>query len=168
MLYSGGFFDPEAGRWALIATFRAPDAGPLLGSPHSFVEDWLSDAGGGARPRECDFGPPWMRDAAGWRQCQHGAGSSGDSRLPPGYLNRHIFPEEGALRLGVRIGGHGDHHSGTALYTGGLRGAAVAPAPLRCLPGGPLLPASAGPFAAVRLALGRYVVDARLYIYIYI
>lgn len=62
-VYSGWFWFSEAGRWDLIASFRAPKDGRFLRGLYSFNENFAGD--NGDRERLCEFGNAWVRGGDG-------------------------------------------------------------------------------------------------------
>jgi hypothetical protein len=62
-IYTGYFYFPEAKKWGLIASFRAPKAGQYLSGLYSFNEDFVG--GNGQVRRRAEFGPGWIMDASG-------------------------------------------------------------------------------------------------------
>jgi len=119
-LHSGFFSD--GGDWVHLATFRMKhqNDGHHLRRLGSFVEDWLSDGKNGGYRRECLFGPALVRlsGADGLVGCTSCRGISQDTRLPAGYLNRHVYRD--GQCIGVAIGGDGEHAHGTDLFCGPL------------------------------------------------
>lgn len=61
--YTGWFWSADAGRWQLIASFRAPKDGGLLHGLHSFNENFAGENGDALR--DCEFGNVWARTIAG-------------------------------------------------------------------------------------------------------
>lgn len=61
--YTAYFYDPEQGRWMLIAAFRRPKTDKYLTRIHSFLENFNPEYGD--RQREVLFGNQWIRDVKG-------------------------------------------------------------------------------------------------------
>ncbi|WP_417444362.1 DUF3472 domain-containing protein [Joostella sp.] len=65
--YTAYFFDPEAGEWNLIASFRRPHTSTYLKRQHSFLENFIT--GTGFKTRMGVYGNQWVRDTDGvWNE----------------------------------------------------------------------------------------------------
>lgn len=62
-VYSGWFWFPDAKRWGLIASFRAPKDGKRPHGLYSFSENFSGANGDVAR--ECEYGNVWVRTKGG-------------------------------------------------------------------------------------------------------
>lgn len=83
--YTAYFYDPEQGRWMLIAAFRRPKTNKYLTRIHSFLENF--NPGYGDRQREVLFGNQWVRDVKGdWIS-----------------LNRAVFTYDNTAAKGYRM-----------------------------------------------------------------
>ncbi|MEY2880957.1 MAG: hypothetical protein RLZZ15_3337, partial [Verrucomicrobiota bacterium] len=63
--YAGWIFDPRAGAWRHLVTFRTRNAGKLLRGLYSFVEDFRRDTRSVDDERRARFFGGWTRSAAG-------------------------------------------------------------------------------------------------------
>lgn len=60
-LYS--FYDPIAAKWLFIASFRRPSTSTYVARPHSFLENFIPDAG--QYERKARYSNQWLRDTQG-------------------------------------------------------------------------------------------------------
>lgn len=58
--YTAYFFDPEEGRWQLIASFRRPKTNTYLTGLYSFLENFHTNTG--AKTRSANYLNHWVRD----------------------------------------------------------------------------------------------------------
>jgi hypothetical protein len=63
--YSGWIYDPRAGAWRHLVTFRTRSAGKLLRGLYSFVEDFRRDTRSADEIRRAQFFNGWAKPAAG-------------------------------------------------------------------------------------------------------
>lgn len=69
--YSSYMYDPESGKWMLIATWRRPITNKYYSSPYSFLENFNPDQG--YLSRRVLFGNQWSLGADGiWREIVNG------------------------------------------------------------------------------------------------
>ncbi|MEZ4796769.1 MAG: DUF3472 domain-containing protein [Flavobacteriaceae bacterium] len=61
--YTSYFFDPEANKWDLIASFRRPQTNTFVSRPYSFLENFIPNTG--VVSRRGGFYNQWMRDSKG-------------------------------------------------------------------------------------------------------
>ncbi|MCM4153467.1 DUF5077 domain-containing protein [Arenibacter sp. N53] len=65
--YTAYFFDPETGKWNLIASFRRPHTSTYLTRPHSFLENFRTEVGHISRMGE--YTNQWIYDTKGnWHE----------------------------------------------------------------------------------------------------
>lgn len=65
--YTAYFYDPEVGRWDLIASFRRPKTNMYLTGLYSFLENFIPNAG--VVSRKGNFYNQWVCDASGnWHE----------------------------------------------------------------------------------------------------
>jgi hypothetical protein len=70
--YTAWLFDPGAGSWKRLATFRTRTGGKGLKGLYSFVEDFRRDGRSAGEVRRARFGPAWARTQAGqWTALRH-------------------------------------------------------------------------------------------------
>jgi len=66
-IYTAWFFNPEVGKWKLIASFRRPGTNKHLTGMHSFLENFADR--NGYMGRMAHYGNQWARDTAGnWHE----------------------------------------------------------------------------------------------------
>jgi hypothetical protein len=96
-IYSGYFFDPDAKKWKLISSWKAPKDGGYFRGLHSFSEDF-GDANGHLR-RKALYGNQWVRTADGqWHEITT-ATFSHDSTGKADRLDRFMGVEQGQFFL---------------------------------------------------------------------
>jgi len=61
--YTSYFYVPETGKWKLIASFRRPKTTTFLTSPHSFLENFITEMGDVSR--EVLYSNQWVLDKKG-------------------------------------------------------------------------------------------------------
>lgn len=61
--YSAYFYDPITEKWLFIASFRRPNTNTYVARPHSFLENFIPDAG--QFERKAFYGNQWLRDTDG-------------------------------------------------------------------------------------------------------
>ncbi|MEH6394535.1 DUF3472 domain-containing protein [Pseudoalteromonas sp.] len=61
--YSAYFYDPIAAKWLFIASFRRPTTSTYVARPHSFLENFIPDAG--QYERKALYSNQWLRDTQG-------------------------------------------------------------------------------------------------------
>ncbi|NMR24626.1 DUF3472 domain-containing protein [Pseudoalteromonas sp. NEC-BIFX-2020_015] len=61
--YSAYFYDPIAAKWLFIASFRRPSTNTYVTRPHSFLENFIPDAG--QFERKALYSNQWLRDTQG-------------------------------------------------------------------------------------------------------
>jgi len=61
--YTAWFFDPKVEQWSLIASFQRPETNTYLTHFHSFLENFIPDAG--ALPRKGLFSNQWLINTKG-------------------------------------------------------------------------------------------------------
>lgn len=61
--YSAYFYDPIAENWLFIASFRRPSTDTYVTRPHSFLENFIPDAG--QFERKAIYSNQWLRDTKG-------------------------------------------------------------------------------------------------------
>ncbi len=61
--YSAYFYDPIAAKWLFIASFRRPSTDTYVARPHSFLENFIPDAG--QFERKALYSNQWLRDTQG-------------------------------------------------------------------------------------------------------
>lgn len=64
--YSGWVFDPRAGAWRHLVTFRTRNDGKRLRGLYSFVEDFRRDTKSADEERRARFFNAWTKPAAAW------------------------------------------------------------------------------------------------------
>lgn len=65
--YAGWIFDPHAGAWRHLVTFRTHNAGKLLRGLYSFVEDFRRDIKSADEVRRAQFFNAAAKNATGWQ-----------------------------------------------------------------------------------------------------
>jgi Domain of unknown function (DUF3472)/Domain of unknown function (DUF5077) len=95
--YSGWWFDPDQGKWTLIASFRAPKDGKWLRGLYSFNEDF--NGANGHLQRKALFGPQWIRTTEGkWQEITEAAFSH-DGTGKENRFDRFMGIEQGRFFL---------------------------------------------------------------------
>ncbi|HKK68678.1 MAG TPA: DUF3472 domain-containing protein [Bacteroidales bacterium] len=62
-VYKAWFFDPDAGEWALIASFKRPETNTHLKGLYSFLENFITDAG--VLKRKGHYSNQWVINGSG-------------------------------------------------------------------------------------------------------
>jgi hypothetical protein len=81
--YTAYFYDPEQGKWMLIASFKRPKTNKHLTRFHSFLENFNPDQGN--LERKVLFGNQWIRDVKGNWIALKTAGFTYDNTAAKGY-----------------------------------------------------------------------------------
>jgi hypothetical protein len=76
-IYTAYFYDPEAEKWMLIASFSRPDTRTYLKRLHSFLENFVPDQGN--VERQVEFTNQWIRTSSGKWITLHKARFTGDN-----------------------------------------------------------------------------------------
>lgn len=91
--YTAWFFDPEQGKWMLVASFKRPKTNTYLKRFHSFLENFIPEQGN--KERRVEFGNQWIVDSKGtWIE-----------------VNKAVFTYDNTAAMGYRMD-----------YAGGMAG----------------------------------------------
>ena len=82
-MYTAYFFEPGAGKWMVIASFKRPKTSTYLKRPHSFLENFIPETGD--TERMVLFSNPWIKDTAGNWTALTRARFTGDNTAVKGY-----------------------------------------------------------------------------------
>lgn len=91
--YTAYFYDPEQGKWMLIASFKRPKTNKHLTRFHSFLENFNPDQGN--LERRVLFGNQWIRDVKGNWMALKTAGFTYDNTAAKGYRKDYAGGIEG-------------------------------------------------------------------------